>query len=826
MPRIQPNRPATPAAWRRLTARPASLLACREAALAVLAAGLGVPAAASADAAAAAPPAGQQAASAAAQAPASQTVEDVVVTARHRAEKAQKVPISLTSVGAAKLDATNITSLNALQFLVPTLQVTEFNPRNTSFNIRGVGNNVSVANDGLESGVGVYVDGVFYSRPAQAAFSFPDIDNVQVLRGPQGTLFGKNTTAGAVDVHSQLPSNTPQASLEASVGNYGFWQFKGRFSDGISDKVSASISFLLDQRNGTETSIPTGQHYGTLDDKAVRVQFLAMPTDDLTLRLIADYAHQLENCCVYFPTGVFTKLTNGTTIPYNILLREIFTGYNIPSFNAFGRDAAIDQPTYYNMETGGASLQADYLLGDFTLTSISAWRFWDWYPINGALDGIGLDVIHDSNQTDYQRQLTQELRVTSPTGGPVDYTAGGFFFYQDLPGALRTTYGADAGPFLVGPKLPAKLSDLIFNGLNVYGRTDPVTNSYASYGQATWHITPELDLIGGLRYTYEDKSGSYDQTQFGAAPLTGLPAALVKAFEKVRLGLGAPLYYNDHTHNGAVSYLASVTYKLTPDILAYASYARGNKSEGINVTNLPLGINPVVKPERIDNYELGIKTSWLNDKLVFNADAFWIEDSDYQGIAIAPIGSGVYTAYISSVPKVQSRGFEIDSHAKPFPWLTLNFAGAFTDAIYESYPHGQCPPEIAGAASEICNLTGKNVPGTSRWTMSTGGEITQSLGDIGRYGITGYLGADFSLRSSFNDLASDSIYSKVPGYGLLDLRLGARTDDGKYDAFLWSHNATNTNYYMVLGPATPLSGLLDGIPGDPLTFGFTLKARL
>jgi iron complex outermembrane receptor protein len=110
--------------------------------------------------------------------------------------------------------------------------------------------------------------------------------------------------------------------------------------------------------------------------------------------------------------------------------------------------------------------------------------------------------------------------------------------------------------------------------------------------------------------------------------------------------------------------------------------------------------------------------------------------------------------------------------------------------------------------------------------MSTGGEITQSLGDIGRYGITGYLGADFSLRSSFNDLASDSIYSKVPGYGLLDLRLGARTDDGKYDAFLWSHNATNTNYYMVLGPATPLSGLLDGIPGDPLTFGFTLKARL
>jgi iron complex outermembrane recepter protein len=801
------------------TTRNAVTPTCRDAALALLAAGLVMPGTARADAAA--PPA--QVASAASL---SNTVEDIVVTARHRAEKAQKVPIAITAVGSAKLDATGTTSLNSLQLLVPSLQVTEFNPRNTSFNIRGVGNNVSVANDGRESGVGVYVDGVFYSRPAQAAFSLPDIDNVQVLRGPQGTLFGKNTTAGAIDVHSALPSSTPEASLEATVGNYGFWQVKGRFSDGINDKVSASIAFLLDQRSGTETSTQTGQHYGTLDDKAVRVQLLAMPNDNLTLRFIADYAHQLENCCVYFPTGVFTTLTNGTTIPYNFLQRESYTGYQIPSFNAFQRDAAINQPTYYNMETGGASLQADYMVGGYTLTSISAWRLWNWYPINGAIDSIGLDVIHDSNQSDYQRQATQEFRVASPTGGPVDYTAGGFFFYQDLPGALRTTYGADAGAFLVGPKLPVKYSDLAFNGLNVYGQTDPVTNSYASYGQATWHILPDLDLTGGLRYTYEDKSGSYDQTQFGAAPLTGLPSALADALEKIRLGLGAPLYYNDHAHNGALSYLTTLSYKLTPDIYSYLTYSRGNKSEGINVTNLPIGINPIVKPERVDDYEAGIKTSWLDDRLVFNADAFWIEDSDYQGIAIAPIGSGVYTAYISSVPKVQSRGFEIDSHAKPFPWLSLNFASAYTDAIYESYPLGQCPPEVSGAASEICKLTGKNVPGTSRWTMSAGGEITQPLGDVGHFGIVGYVGADFSLRSSFNVSASDSIYAKIPGYGLLDVHLGARTDDGKYDAFLWSHNATNTNYYMVLGAAQPFSGLIDGIPGDPLTFGFTVRARL
>ena len=445
-------------------------------------------------------------------------VEEVVVTARHRAEKAQKVPISLTSIGAAKLAANGTTSLTQLQALVPSLQITDFNPRNTSFNIRGVGNNVTIANDGLESGVGIYVDGVFYARPAQAAFAFPDLDNIQVLRGPQGTLFGKNTTAGAIDVHTQRPSFTPQAELEATLGNYGYWQTKGTVSDGFNDKVAARVSFLADQRNGTETSIGTGQHYNTLDDKAGRVQLLVLPTDDLTLRIIGDFAHQMENCCVAFPTGVFTKLTDGAVIPYNVLDREIYTGYKIPTFNAFERDASINRPTYYGMDTGGVSAQADYDLNGLTLTSISAWRFWNWKPYNGAFDAIGLNVLDAYNNNDFQRQATQELRVTSPTGGAIDYTGGLFFFYQDLPGSLLETFGKDAGAWLAAPKLPPALSNLLFNNLNIFAKTDSVTNSYAGYGQATWHALEKLDITGGLRYTYEDKSGSFNETQFGAAP--------------------------------------------------------------------------------------------------------------------------------------------------------------------------------------------------------------------------------------------------------------------------------------------------------------------
>jgi iron complex outermembrane receptor protein len=321
-----------------------------------------------------------------------------------------------------------------------------------------------------------------------------------------------------------------------------------------------------------------------------------------------------------------------------------------------------------------------------------------------------------------------------------------------------------------------------------------------------------------------------------------LPAGLAPLVAKIRSGVfGFPVpdyYYKNLTHNAALSYLTSATYKVTDDIIAYASYARGNKSSGTNVTLLPATlvngkpdflVNPIVKPERLDDYEIGVKSSWLDNRLVANADAFWIEDSDYQGITASVVpgtNPPSFTSYVASVPKVKSQGFEVDTHARPWDWLTLNFAGAYTYAIYESYPQGQCPIEVSGAATKICNLTGETVPGTSRWVMTTGGEITQPLFSYGRYDIVGYAGADFSLRSSFNVNASNSIYSKIPGYGLLDVRLGARTADGKYDLFLWSHNATNTDYYLVRGTAAPFSGLLYGNIGDPVTFGATFRVHL
>jgi iron complex outermembrane receptor protein len=670
--------------------------------------------------------------------------------------------------------------------------------------------------------VGVYVDGVLYGRPGTATFAFPDLDAVQVLEGPQGTLFGKNTTSGAIDVRTLPPSFTPSADAEASAGNFGFWQFKGTATGPVNDQVAIRISVLGDERDGTQYDPVIHQHFANEDDKSVRVQLLYKPNNDLTVRVIADYEHQQENCCAPVLTGTFTTLNSGAPLPNDIFSRIAQLNYTLPPIDPFNRDVYFNTRTRFTMETGGVSSQEDYNLNGLTLTSITAWRFWNWDPFNDG-ESLAIDALDDTSQTNNQKQFSQELRATSPTGERLEYTAGLYYFYQALPGFLRTAYGNQAGPFYLSPKDPIPLANTILDNFNIEANTQAITASYAGYGQATYHLLPKLDLTGGLRYTYEDKTGSYDQFQVGGESLAGLTPAQMATAIATRNSFGVARYYDDHAHNGAVSWLATLTYKPTPDAIVYATYSRGNKSGGINISNIPVGIDPVVKPERVDNYELGFKSQLFDHRLVFNGAAFWIEDSDYQATVVAPLSNGATTQYFASVPKVQSKGFELSATTARFYGLQLRFSGEFDDADYESFPSGPCPVEVSGAATKICNLTDEAVPGTSRWSMSAGGEYAHDLGVFYGHDLTGYLGADYSLRSSFNDTVNNSKYGIIPGYGLLDVRLGARTDDGRYDVFLWSHNALNTNYYQTLSSAT--YGLITGIVGDPLSWGATVRVH-
>jgi iron complex outermembrane receptor protein len=231
------------------------------------------------------------------------TLQDVVITARHRAERAQSVPISLTTVDKRQIQALGSLNLNTIKQLVPTLTINAYNPRNIGLDIRGLGSVGFFGYDGLEGGVGLYIDGVLLGRSTESNFDIPELQDIQVLRGPQGTLFGKNSVAGVVNIITRQPSFKPEAEVSGSYGNYNYWQLQGYATSalGDSDKAAASISFHATQHNGyTKNTNPpgtpnSGSTYNNEDDKGVRAQLLLQPNDNLTVRIIANYDHSDAN---------------------------------------------------------------------------------------------------------------------------------------------------------------------------------------------------------------------------------------------------------------------------------------------------------------------------------------------------------------------------------------------------------------------------------------------------------------------------------------------------------------------------------------------------
>ncbi len=774
-------------------------------------------------------------------------VQDVVITARHRAERAQKVPISLTTVSAKQIQALGSLNLNTIKQLVPTLTINAYNPRNIGLDIRGLGSVGFFGYDGLEGGVGIYVDGVLLGRSTQSNFDLPDLQDIQVLRGPQGTLFGKNSVAGVVNIITKVPSYKPQAEISGSYGNYNYWQLQGYASSALfgSDKAAASISFHATQHNGyiKNTNPPgtpnSGNTYANQDDKGVRTQLLLQPNDRLTVRVIANYDHSDANCCITTPLGIVNNYSNGAaynSVPGKISVtnRLAAAGYTLPTINPYGRTTDINSFNHYAMETGALSVLADYDLNGFTLSSITGGSYYNWYPhLDG--DGIGANILTAANNTTDQRQFSQEFRLTSPVGTHFDYTLGAFGFYQQLNDQATAGYGNQAAADFVGSSTSKTytVTQAALNGLTSAATDIPSTYSTAFYGQGTYHITPKLDLTGGARFTYEEKFGNYYTARHGGAvlatdpSLAGIPGGVAAAV--VTRNAYAPITSYELRHMDMLpGGLVTLSYKPEENILSYATYSHGEKSVGLNFVNSPL-IPKIVPPEKIDNYELGVKTTLLNGNLLLNGDAFWDNDTDYQSTILGVVNNQL-TAYLASVPKVISRGLETDIRAQVTPNLSLFSSAIYDEAYNESNPSGVCPIEVTNihkGANASCDLTGSPLAGASKWNASFGGEYDYPLPEIGHTETTAYFGGNLELRSFFYSTADDGQYSKVPGYGLGNIDFGIRQANGRWDLSGWIHNVTNEHYYLfreVTG-SLPVYNLVVGEVGDPITFGITLRAK-
>ena len=729
-------------------------------------------------------------------------VAEVVITARHRSEDVQSVPVAVSVLGGDFINKTNTSNIAQLSQFVPSVQFTFFNARNANINVRGIGNNVGLANDGIEPGVGFYVDGIYYSRPATATFDLVDLDHVEVLRGPQGTLFGKNTTAGAINITTLAPTWAPGVTAEASGGNLGYFQFKGAVSGSIiGEKLAGRLSVGVTTRGGLLTNLDGGNRVNAYRNRSIRAQLLYQPTGSIKARIIGDFSKQDTNCCAQVLSGIVSP-PNGKD--FRALAASF--GYT-PTVDPFARQANFDATVQAKQETGGVSAQVDWTLPGLVLTSLTSWRYWNWYPANDA-DYTPISVLNKAQNGDHQRQLTQEFRLASAGNHKLDYVGGLYLFSEQMKAITLTNYGPAAAPFLFGATRPPIIAD----GYTLSSGGTYHTTSLAAFGQAVWHVTPRLKVTGGLRYTYDHKRGLFSQVAFGGAPLTGALAA----FAPLRAALGTTTAFNTGFDQDAVSGLGDISYQVTPDILVYANYARGDKSGGVNLTQLPAGATAIIAPETLDAYELGLKTRLFHNAVTLDAALFWQDDRNYQANLIDP---NILKQYLSNVPKVRSRGVEVDSSARLGDNLSLYGSLTYDDAIYESFVNGVCPLERITLPR--CDLSGSDLAGVPRWSVSAGGEYHRPIRD----GIEAFGGVDYTFRSSLYSAATDSIYSKLPSLNLVNARLGLRSARSAWSAYLWVKNIADEKYFTFTASGVGNTGALFSQLGDPRSFGATFRVQ-
>ena len=729
-------------------------------------------------------------------------VTDITVTARRRVERAQDVPLPITVLSGAQLRLRGNDQLQQLQFSVPSFNVSLPNPRQTNLAIRGIGNNPAA--DGLSSSVGIYIDGVYLDRPGMGDFNLIDIDRIEVLRGPQGTLFGKNTTAGALNVVSLAPSSTFGGSASVDVGNYGLRTEKLSLTGPINQAWDYRLSAYDTRHDGYLRNVNTGQNELSLNRDGARGQLLYRPDAELSVRLIGEFGEENDSqgAFVLYNTGPASS-AKPTFVPYLTWAKN--EGIT-PLVNRDSLTTNINSPQQIRQHQSAFSAEVNWNLGGGTLTSISAYRAWLFTPTND-FDWSNASAITDQGARDNEKQASQEIRFASPAGGNFDYVAGLYGFWRRESAQSFTLYGPDYSEGL------GHLGNPILN--NAYTQTvaDPTTHSIAAFGQGTYHATPKLDFTVGLRETYETNNEAIKRYALATSNAGVVPATLL------------PYAGSLSIENANYAALGSVSYKLSADHLLYASASRGAKAGGFNSPAVPQTVTGailptsalIVQPEKVSDFELGSKNSFLDNSLIINGDLFWTVVEDYQANTVLTSPTG-FIAAVTNVGAVRSRGAEADATYRVTPDLTLNGAVALNDTRYLSFSDA---PAVEGSVAATQNLTGKDVVGASRLTFNVAATYRTMLNDQQDvYGVISY-----GYKSGFFGNIDDSTYSWVKPVGLTDARIGTTYDGEKLDLSLWVKNAFDQRYFnTVLAAATGSGGYTAG-SGDPRTYGVTLATH-
>ncbi len=725
------------------------------------------------------------------------TLQTVTVEARRRSEDAQQVPTAMSVLGGQALEEQRLYRLQDLQQAMPSVNVAFMHARQSSLSIRGLGNNP--ASDGLEGSAGIYLDNVYLGRPGMAVFDLLDVEQMELLRGPQGTLFGKNTTAGVLNITTRKPTFTPQGTIATSIGEDGYAQTQGSFSGPLGETVAGRISAYHTEENGYVKNDFNDHELGGGKRQGFRSQLLYKPSEDFNLRWIADYNEENSSA------GTRSLFSTGPTI--NGVNRYEQRAAAVGATLVDGRHVNLNADQRVTVFQGGTSLEANWTLpNDFTVTSISAYRWWDFTPRND--DELNVEVMHNVGQSARDKQYSQELRLASPIGEHFDYVLGAYYFRQEMQNKVFTYYGPLADTWNGTPQGA-------LNNVSTVGNGSVDTDSFALFAQGTWHLSPMVDFSLGLRGTYERKLADVTRdAPTGGAAVTGAAAnvrnARVGAYDSGDLSL----------YSFSPSALASLAWHVNDQVLAYGSLSHGEKSGGVNlsVASAPVAgaDSLLIGSERANDAELGVKTTLLDKRLLLNANLFWTQIHGYQTNAYDDAN---LTSYLTNAGTVRSRGLELDSTWRPLRGLTLSANGSWNDVRYMTYDDAPCPAEVAlrPGAPASCDLSGHEVVGASKWIFNTSASYQWNLDN----GLQPYVNGNYAWRSHAVGTIDDSEEAQLPSYAVVNFATGLRGElnDGQWDVSLWLKNAFDKTYYTTLWNSP--NGAYTGVLGTPRTLGVT-----
>lgn len=755
-------------------------------------------------------------------------LSEVVVTARRRSETAQEIPIPVSIVGGSAIQETGAFNVNRVKELVPSVQLYSSNPRNTGINIRGLGSPFGLTNDGLDPGVGFYVDGVYYARPAAAALDFIDIEQIEVLRGPQGTLFGKNTTAGAFNITTRKPNFKPSANFEVSYGNYGYVQAKSSITGALSKKFAARLSFSGTQRDGTIENVRTGKFTNDINNLGVRGQLLFAPSKTTSITLAVDASRQRPDGYAQVVAGV-VETKRATYRQFNSIIADL--NYTLPSQHAFDRKIDHDTPWNSGNDLGGASLNLDTKIGPGTLTSTTAWRYWNWDPSNDR-DFTGLQVLAKSQNPSEHRNWSQEIRYAGEISPKLSGVVGLFYIDQKVTITGTEESGSAQWRFSQTSTSPLWQTPGLFEGYGIRTNASIKSQSAAAFANVDWAISEKFHVLPGIRFNYDKKDVFYDRKAYGGldtATYNGSKADKV-ALQGFKNGVYSSQNYIADADENNFTYQLTLAYKPNKRVNTFLTWSTSYKPVGVNVAGLPtISGQPatdlaVIRPEDVKHVELGIKTTPL-DNFTLNLTLHNTDINDYQTNVQSP-ELGVNRGYIANAEEVNVRGAELDANVRPNSHFSFYTAVSYTEGTYVKFTNAPLPLEetgqvIDGQQVAFKDISGDDLPGISKWAGSLGGEFTTPwtlLKQDGKF----FIAFDTYYRSDFSSSPSPSAYLNIDGYSIVNARAGFRVQSG-VSVSVWSRNLLNIDYYEQLLPAGGNAGHYAGVLGDPRSFGITLS---